>query len=253
MESIVVTKSKKRNKLFPCFRAAASGSPVGHGAPEEQVFPFMTVRDNVLPVDRGDEDSSRWKKKGGRGAWSRAIRAVIFGTSLAKKIAKRKAKHYQNSKESQRHLAPSWFSSRSRSGSDLNYRNYSTRSSEPFSSPSFYSSSPSSTEKSDSSFRLYPTASNRLYTQINFRKIFSGWFVLLVCLLSLVLWGKTGAIICTSVWLLCLYRWRFRFRSPDDKASTVAMSSGEYNDIEIMEEFLKRDRLAARNSTLRID
>lgn len=171
----------------------------------------------------------------------------------AKKIGKRKAKQYQNSKESQRHLAPPWFSSRSRSGSDLNYRNYSTRSSEPFSSSSFYSSSPSSTEKSDASFRLYPTASNRLYTQIDIRKIFSGWFVLLVCLLSLVLWGKTGAIICTSVWLLCLYRWRFGFRSPDDKATTAAISSDEYNDIEIMEEFLKRDRLAARNSTLRID
>lgn len=176
----------------------------------------------------------------------------------AKKIRKRKAKEKQNSKENQRHQTPfSISNSRSRIASDLNYHNSSTcssRTSALFSSSSFCSSSPASSEMSDISFRFYPTAPNRLFRQINFRKIFSGWFVLLVCLLSLVLWGKIGAIICTSVWILCLYRRRIGFRSPDNKSSAAAMSYGEYNKRRtVMEGFLKRDRSRAQNSIFRID
>ncbi|XP_038900051.1 uncharacterized protein LOC120087211 [Benincasa hispida] len=263
MDSITAIKSKKKNKLFPCFRAAASGGPVGtarckEDASDEHIFPFITVDDGVRSFDGGDGDSGHRKKKNGGGALSRAVKAVLFGTSLAKKIRKRKAKEKQNSKtENQRHQAPfSISNNRSRIASDLNYHNSSTcssRTSAPFSSSSFCSSSPSSSEMSDISFRFYPTASNRLFRQINFGKIFSGWFLLLVCLLSLVLWGKIGAIICTSVWILCLYRRRIGLKSSDDKVSAGAMSSGEYYKRRVvMEGFLKRDHSGAQNSILRI-
>lgn len=173
----------------------------------------------------------------------------------AKKIRKRKAKQKQDSeKESQRHQAPSSISNRSRIASDLHYRNSSTcssRTSAPFSHSSFCSSSPSS-EISDISFRFYPTASNRLFRQIYLRKFCSGWFVLLVCLLSLILCGKTVAIMCTSIWILCLCRRRIGFSPPDGTASAAAMSTGEYKKRIAMEGFLKRsDRSASQNSLLR--
>lgn len=93
MDSVAATKSKKKNKLFPCFRAAASGGAVrtgrGKDAPDDQDLPLMAVGErngmmlhNVRPLDGGDEDSGHRKKKGGGGALSRALKAVLFGTSL---------------------------------------------------------------------------------------------------------------------------------------------------------------------------
>ncbi|KAA0036754.1 uncharacterized protein E5676_scaffold110G001060 [Cucumis melo var. makuwa] len=261
MDSIATPKSKKKNKLFPCFRAAASGSghvKVRSKDDSEDVFPFITVDENVRPLCGCDGDSGHRKKKGSAGALSRAFKAVLFGTSLAKKIRKRKAKEKENSKNeiNQMHQALSSIGNRSGTASDnLNlYHNSSTRSSRtsaPFSSSSFCSSSPASSEMSEISFRFYPNGSNRLLRQINLRKILSGWFVLLVCLLNLILWGKLGAIMCTSVWILCLYRRRMGLK----KGSAVAMSSGEYYKRRIgMEGFLKRERSSsAQNSILRID
>ncbi|KAE8651304.1 uncharacterized protein LOC105435019 [Cucumis sativus] len=261
MDAIATPKLKKKNKLFPCFRSAASGGghvKVRSKDGSEDVFPFITVDENVRPLYGGDGDSGHRKKKGSAGAFSRALKAVLFGTSLAKKIRKRKEKENQNSKKeiNQRHQAPSSIgNNRSRTASDnLNfYRNSSTRSSRtsaPFSSSSFCSSSPASSEMSEISFRFYPNGSNRLLRQINLKKIFSGWFVLVVCLLNLVLWGKLGAIMCTSVWILCLYRRRMGLK----KGSAVGTSSGEYSKRRIgMEGFLKRDRSSAQNSMLRID
>lgn len=94
MDSIAATKSKKKNKLFPCFRAAATGSPVRSvrckDDPNEQVSKLVEVEErndmmklhNVRPLDGGDDDSGHRKKKVGGGALSRTIKAVLFGTSL---------------------------------------------------------------------------------------------------------------------------------------------------------------------------
>ncbi|KAG6607843.1 hypothetical protein SDJN02_22873, partial [Cucurbita argyrosperma subsp. argyrosperma] len=265
MDSFAATKSKK--KFFPCFRSTASNGPVrtvrGVDAADEQVFPFMAVEErngmmlhNVQPFDGCGNVSGRQKKGGGGGALSRALKAVLFGTSLAKKIRKRKRKQKENSnEENQRRQLLSSISSRS---SDPNFRNSSTcssRTSAPFSSASFSSSSPTSPEINEISFRFHPTASNRLFRQINLRKTSRCWFVLLVGLLSLVLWEKIGATVCTSIWILCFhfYRREIGFRSPDDKASAAAMSSDEYKKRTILEGFLNRDRSAVRSSITHID
>lgn len=85
MDAIATPKLKKKNKLFPCFRSAASGGghvKVRSKDGSEDVFPFITVDENVRPLYGGDGDSGHRKKKGSAGAFSRALKAVLFGTSL---------------------------------------------------------------------------------------------------------------------------------------------------------------------------
>ncbi|XP_022139696.1 uncharacterized protein LOC111010543 [Momordica charantia] len=265
-------KSRKKTKLFPCFRSPASDCYVRtercKDVPDEKVFPLMaveemdgtmfhSVRSVASSKDADDEDSGCRKRKGSGGALSRAIKAVLFGTALAKKMRKKKAKQKQNSKKENqiRHHSVSSISDRSRIASDPyhNYSNFSSRTSMPFSSSSFCSSSPSSSDISERSFAIYPTAPKRLFSQINLRRICSGWLMFLVCILSLILWGKICAIVCTSVWILCFSSRRFGFKSPEIKASAAAIDSGEHNKRIVIEGLLARDRSAAQNSSLRID
>lgn len=243
----------------------------GGSVSDEPVFTYIAVGEKdgvvfpkILPgLSEGKDGGGIGKKKDGHRSLSRILKAVLFETSLAKKIKRRKLqrKLYQsnsnllaraenfskpiieNSIQNQELSKDSSQGIGSNSSSPFFNSSAITSSSVRSSSSSLSSNSRFLTDKNKSSW------SNSIETkqrQSNLQEHGKGSYnsniglcLLLISFLVLVFWGKICAILCTSTWLFFVPR-----LCNDNNSSqngVELLDSDEYKKRIIMEGLLQRN------------
>ncbi|KAL6999431.1 hypothetical protein U1Q18_000592 [Sarracenia purpurea var. burkii] len=235
-------KNRVRNKLCLCFRPVAvddrSLKPDCTNGSGDPVFSYISVQRKekmVLPkiltalsekrLKVSSDGGGRTKEKSRR-SFSRMLNAVLFETSLGKKVRNRK--DGKNSFQSENHSAPEKTKNVSNAMNENPTPKDSSEAEDPrldssrwppmnssiaTASTSLWSSRDSSVTSSSKSltegkgsFRANPSVKtkqvNRSTSTEKVSELHSsniGFCLLLICLLALIFWGKVFAIFCTSM------------------------------------------------------
>lgn len=280
--SPAASRSSSR-KFFRCFRSAVLDDGYEGGdhrceqGADETFFAVVAAKENeghalrkVPSGGKGDDGSDeddrgkKKKKKKGLKSLARASKAVLFETSLAKKL--RKKKSAENSLESISNLSMEadrilkLMHQNSSSGVSDNDKAPTTESDGSNSSGAVSPSLSSSRSSSMNSSMRGRSQSSTRSSSFNLKQIQSSALedgkerpshsenfticLLLLTLTALILWGKVCAIVCTSTWLLLVPRWSTIkcAKSPFDIAdeSSSIMDSPEYKKKIILKGLLQR-------------
>ncbi|KAJ4843007.1 hypothetical protein Tsubulata_005385 [Turnera subulata] len=209
----------------------------------------------VLPLP--EEEFVTRKKDKRRRSFSRVVKAVLFETSLAKKIKKKKQKqklHQSSGNQSSPKAGKNSSPTKRHPG------NQESGDSRIMSDSSLWS--PSSVSCSSSSRSSTTTTNSFQLNQTEFRHIHDngqdqpgkgyyssniGLCLLLISLLVLVFWGKLCSILCTSVWLFLVPRLHIKKHSSLQYAAGCGeIDSEEYKKRIIMGGLLERNRGGGR-------
>ncbi|KAJ6301451.1 hypothetical protein OIU77_015702 [Salix suchowensis] len=270
-------KEKNQNKFLLCFRPVVmdglerqrlgnGGGGCGGGDP---VFKCVKLENNdgevfpqIFPTNlpsSNRESIAYTEKKGHKKNLSRLLKAILFETSLAKKIKRRKLlQKLKQSEKAEKDSNPEKNSidamnkefSKREDGRNISNRNMTGSShSSLWSSSSSSLSLNSSSSVSDASplFRsnsseFKPKQDNKQGNGKGFTSTI-GLCLVLISLMVLVLWGKVCAILCTSTWLFLVPRCsKARNNSSQNIFYDEGIDSKEYKKKIIMEGLLERNR-----------
>ncbi|XP_002525789.3 uncharacterized protein LOC8282933 [Ricinus communis] len=261
---------KTNNKLFLCLRPAVvedflANSKGGTAASQVLKLIDMERKDGVLfpsvyPSPEGDAAIARQNKKSKK-KFLRAVKAVFFETSLAKKIKKRtstKKKKYSTGETIsnvdkdldlvKEKLLHQKLSKKFTGRNIVSYYAPSVNSSSVCSSAPSLNNSKRFLERVISLGPSNPILENNIKKQENGKVHYgsnTGLFLLLVTLTVLVLWGKVYAILCTSTWLFFVPNWSNvsgKKLLKNGRVHSQSMDLEEYKKKIIMEGFLDRNR-----------
>ncbi|XWS51993.1 hypothetical protein CRYUN_Cryun11dG0029400 [Craigia yunnanensis] len=202
------------------------GLEVGEGERWEGVEPVVSSTVNMISDDKDNDvvGSSSRKNKLGRRSFSRYVKAVLFDTSLMKKMRNQKlGKELYRTNNSDKSKPKNIFNSESLNNISLMNNNTSctednhSTTSSTFSSSLWTTSVTTSSSSSTMASRcssLSESVENSMQVKVgNYGngKGCNGFNVgicsFVISLFVLVIWGKVCAIFCTSTWLFFGYQW----------------------------------------------
>ncbi|KAF8414014.1 hypothetical protein HHK36_002012 [Tetracentron sinense] len=263
----------EKNKFLLCFRPLDMDGAIKSEGTEDPVFSYIAVekKDNyMIPAilsSLSEKENSKIspRKRNARQVFSRVLRAVMFETSLIKKVRSRKVR--QDLCRSDSNL-----SAKSEKFSDINRRKSSEDDGRKIDS-TVSSSLSSSCSSSTTSTYVMPESKNsrsladqkesfgsncfeqkqskknlqdpQRKTKGTVTRCFSssaGLYLLLISLSIMIFWGRICAIFCTSAWLYFVYRWNSGDGPPENGNKSPEMDSREYKKKVIMEGLLERNR-----------
>ncbi|XP_052208319.1 uncharacterized protein LOC127812060 [Diospyros lotus] len=252
-------KKTRRFKTFLCFRPVAvdhylvkprrDGCVDDGSSGDPALFSHLSEDDSMAPpkiFTRISKDEvnicsdENLGKGGSRRRFTRVLKAIFFGASLAKKVRIKKAR--KNSNASLRSKSVSGKTNGTLDSAKVKpvkeqstvFRPKSTCFGGPATSTTPFSSSSASSISSNSRSSLYRKVEEGCISNV-------GLCFLLVLLLVLIVWGKACSIVCTSS-MLFLVPSRRGIHSPEAVVYPAEMDSAEYKKRVIMDGLLERSR-----------
>ncbi|XVE80239.1 hypothetical protein DITRI_Ditri14bG0123700 [Diplodiscus trichospermus] len=240
-----------------------NGSEEGAGRRDTGVEPVVSPA-VIMSKDDKDKDvvvgSFSRQNKLGRRSFSRYVKAVLFETSLLKKMRNQKSRQKLHRNHNRDKSKPTQiFYSKSVNNissmnTDHNQSTSSSTSSSSLFSTSTTTNSLSSSSASSTTASRCLSLSERNNMQAKVRNhgdgkgcngLNVGICSILISLLVLVIWGKICAIFCTSAWLFFAYRWNTIKLVPSENIAAghrfVDIDTELYKKKVIMEGLLERN------------